>query len=106
MPQIIVKGISEETCAGLAPVISERVASLIDVPSDWIVVEYNPASFFRSGVRDESLCMVTVEWKRRSRELQKKVAEALSELLMSEAIQTVEVLYINLDMEDFYEFKK
>lgn len=38
--------------------------------------------------------------------MQKAVAEKLSEIIMGEGTDTVEVLYTNLDMNDFYEFKQ
>ena len=51
MPQVIVKGISREKTAALAPRIAETVASIIAVPEEWIVVEHKEVAFFRCPVR-------------------------------------------------------
>ena len=77
MPQVIVKGISREKTAALAPRIAETVASIIAVPEEWIVVEHN----------------------------EEKVAKALADLLLAEGSRPVEIIYQNLDMDDFYEYK-
>ena len=80
MPQVIVKGISREKTAALAPRIAETVASIIAVPEEWIAVEHNEVAFFR-------------------------VVTALADLLLAEGSRPVEIIYQNLDMDDFYEYK-
>ena len=50
--------------------------------------------------------MIMIQRKTRPREMQKAVAEKLSEIIVGEGTDTVEVLYTNLDMSDFYEFKQ
>ena len=49
--------------------------------------------------------MVVIQWRKRPRELQEQVAEALARLLLAEGSRPVEVIYQNLDMDDFYEYK-
>ena len=105
MPQVIVKGISLEKTAALAPEIAKTVASIIEVPEEWIVVEHNEVAFFRKGERDNGSAMVLIQWKQRPRELQEKVASALAKLLLAEGAKPVEIIYQNLDMNDFYEYK-
>ena len=56
MPLVIVKGISREKTAALAPRIAETVASIIAVPEEWIVVEHNEVAFFRGGKADARYC--------------------------------------------------
>ena len=58
MPQVIVKGISREKTAALAPRIAETVASIIAVPEEWIVVEHNEVAFFRGGKADARSAML------------------------------------------------
>ena len=105
MPQVIVKGISREKTAALAPRIAETVSTIIDVPREWIVVEHNDVAFFRGGVEDAGSAMVVIQWKQRPKELQEKVARALGDLLLAEGSRPVEIIYQNLDMNDFYEYK-
>ena len=100
MPQVIVKGISREKTAALAPRIAETVASIIAVPEEWIVVEHNEVAFFRGGKADARSAMVVIQWKQRP-----KVAKALADLLLAEGSRPVEIIYQNLDMDDFYEYK-
>ena len=69
MPQVIVKGISREKTAALAPRIAETVASIIAVPEEWIVVEHNEVAFFRGGKADAQSAMVVIQWKQRPKEL-------------------------------------
>ena len=66
MPQVIVKGISREKTAALAPRIAETVASIIAVPEEWIVVEHNEVAFFRGGKADAQSAMVVIQWKQSS----------------------------------------
>ena len=49
--------------------------------------------------------MVWIYWKKRTPEMQKKIADALSVLLATEGYRPVEIVYSNLDMNDFYEYK-
>ena len=49
--------------------------------------------------------MVWIYWKKRTRQLQETVAKALGDLLMGEGFSPVEIVYVNLDMDDFYEYK-
>lgn len=105
MPQVIVKGISREKTAALAPRIAETVSSIIAVPREWIVVEHNDVAFFRGGEADPHSAMVVIQWRKRPRELQEQVAETLARLLLAEGSRPVEVIYQNLDMDDFYEYK-
>ena len=105
MPQVIVKGISKERTAALAPDIVKAVASIISVPEDWIVVEHNDVTFFRCGKPDNNSAMVLIQWKQRPREMQEKAAKAVANLLLAEGCKPVEVIYQNLDMNDFFEYK-
>ena len=57
---------------------------------------------FRADARS---AMVVIQWKQRPKELQEKVAKALADLLLAEGSRPVEIIYQNLDMDDFYEYK-
>lgn len=105
MPQVVMKNLSREDTARLAPAIAKTVAEPIEVPPEWIVVEHADTAFFRGGVPDPKSAMVWIYWKKRTRELQKTVAKRLGDLLLAEGFSPVEVVYVNLDMDDFYEFK-
>ena len=106
MPQVIVKGLAREETARLAPAIAETVAQAISAPREWIVVEHNEVAFFRGGKVDPGSVFALIQWKRRTPELQKLVSERLAGLFFAETgCASVEVLYDNLDMSDFYEYK-
>lgn len=105
MPQIIVKNVEKEKLKVLAPDIAKAVADIIGVPQQHIVVEHNDVTFFRGGVLDTKSAMVWVSWKKRPREMQYNVAKALSEIFKPAGYSPVEVIYDNLDMDDFYEFE-
>lgn len=51
MPQVILKGVTPERCEKLSAPIASRVAGLINVPIEHIVVEHNNCLFFRGGKR-------------------------------------------------------
>lgn len=105
MPQIVVKNVSRDKTALLAPALAEKVVQIIQVPKEHIVVEYSQSEFFRGGVPDTDSAMVWVYWKKRTPRLQKAVAEAIAPVFKEIGYSTVEVVYCNLDMNDFYEFK-
>lgn len=69
------------------------------------MVEHNELAFFRGGKADARSAMVVIQWKQRPKELQEKVARALADLLLAEGSRPVEIIYQNLDMDDFYEYK-
>ena len=105
MPQIIVKNMSLETAARLAPQIVETVAGIIEVPQEHIVVEYTPVTFFRGGLEDKESAMAWIYWKKRTPELQKQVADALAAIFTAEGFAKAEIVYSNLDMNDFYAYE-
>ena len=104
MPQIILKGVTPEQCSQAAPLLSKQVSEAIQVPAEHIVVEYNAVNFYRMGQLDQNSTMAEVLWKKRPQELQQKVAKIIADILKSTGCKTVEVIYQNLDMNDFYEF--
>ena len=105
MPQVVIKNLTREDTARLAPAIARAVSEPIGVPMDWIVVEHADTAFFRNGRPDPKSAMVWIYWKKRTPEMQKKIADALSGLLATEGYRPVEIVYSNLDMNDFYEYK-
>ena len=105
MPQIILKNIGRETAVSLAPMIAETTAEIISVPANHIVVEYSEVSFFRGGMEDIESAMAWIYWKKRTPDLQKAVADALGEILLKAGFAKAEIVYSNLDMNDFYEYE-
>ena len=105
MPQVVIKNLTREDTARLAPAIARAVSEPIGVPMDWIVVEHADTAFFRNGRPDPKSAMVWIYWKKRTRQLQETVAKALGDLLMGEGFSPVEIVYVNLDMDDVYEYK-
>ena len=105
MPQVVLKNVSREKAAQLAPGVAKAVADIINVPIEHIVVEHSDTEFFRGGVKDSRSAMVWIYWKKRTAELQRQVADALSIVLKGAGYLPVEIVYSNLDMDDFYEYK-
>lgn len=106
MPQITIKNVSLEKVQKLSLEISEKVRSIVNVPTEHIVVEHSDAVIFRKGVKDETTAMIWVCWKKRPKELQQRVAQAMAEIFFREGFRTVETIYDNLYMNDFFEYKK
>ncbi len=106
MPQIILKNMSEEKVEGLALKLSKRVAEIIDVPTGHIVVERADTTLYRNGRKDELCAMAWVSWKKRGPEMQQKVSRAIADILFEEGYDRAEVIFDNLDMNDFYEYEK
>ena len=77
MPQVVIKNLTREDTARLAPAIARAVSEPIGVPMDWIVVEHADTAFFRNGRPDPKSAMVWIYWKKRTRQLQETVAKAL-----------------------------
>ena len=106
MPQVVLKNVSREKAARLAPSVAKAVADIIGVPIEHIVVEHSETEFFRGGLKDSGSRMVWIYWKKRTPRLQKQVADALSLVLKGAGYLPVEIVYSNLDMNDFYEYKE
>lgn len=105
MPQIVLKGVSRQLTEKISGELSREVAAIISVPQEHIVVEHNDVLFYRMGKPDPESAMAFVLWKKRPPELQEQVAGAIAHILKGAGCKTVEVVYTNLDMNDFYEFK-
>ncbi|MBQ1324510.1 MAG: DUF1904 family protein [Solobacterium sp.] len=104
MPQIILKNISRKDYLDLSPAIAETVAGIISVPKEYIVTEFSDTYFCRGGEPDSHSAMAWVCWKKRTPELQQRTAAALAKILQGAGYHPVEIIYDNLDMNDFYEF--
>ena len=105
MPKVVLKNVSKDAAAQLAPSIAEAVSRTTSVSIDHIVVEHSEPEFFRGGKKDDHSAMVWIYWKKRTPEMQKQVADTLSEILLAAGYRPVEIVYSNLDMNDFYEYK-
>ena len=106
MPQVVLKNVSREKAVQLAPSIAKTVSEIINVPIEHIVVEHSETEFFRGGAKDAGSRMVWIYWRKRTPEMQKKVADALGVILKDAGYLPVEIVYSNLDMNDFYEYKE
>lgn len=105
MPQVVLKNVSREKAVELAPGIAKAVAETIRIPLDHIVVEHSETEFFRGGEKDNRSAMAWIHWKKRTPEMQKQVADVLSGILLAAGYHPVEIVYSNLDMADFHEYK-
>lgn len=105
MPQVIVKGISGKKPPLWLPGSLKlwRPLSPFRRNGSWSNTMRSPSS--GAGKADAQSAMVVIQWKQRPKELQEKVAKALADLLLQEGSRPVEIIYQNLDMDDFYEYK-
>lgn len=105
MPQIIVKGLDDAQMCALSTPLLDRLADAIGCPADWLVLEQNHATFYGRGEKTPGFPIVEVQWYDRPAEVQEAVAQIIKEELFALGFTLVQVIFVRLAEEIFYEFE-
>lgn len=106
MPQIIVKGLSDQQMLAVSTPLLDRLAQTIGCPADWLILEQNHATFYGRGEKTEGFPIVEVQWYDRTPEIQEATAQVIHEELRKLGFTTVQVIFVRLAEEIFYEFEE
>ena len=103
MPQIIVKGITQEHCAELSVTSSAELANIIKCPSDCFVFDLIQSQFYDETSRIKPYPVVQVWWYERPVDIQSKVAEYLHSQFKKMGYCTSQISFHIFDNERYYE---
>ena len=103
MPQIIVKGITEEQCAALSVKAAPQLAEICDCPSDWFVFDLVPSKFFTENGAVPHYPVVQVWWFSRPAEIQNKVAQLLHSIFTEMGFADNQISFHLFKECDYYE---
>lgn len=103
MPQIIFKGVTENTMKMLSGQMIPQLAKIIECPEDWITLELCPSIFFDKNGVTRHYPIVQVWWYNRPIEVEKEVTRLLSSMLLQAGYTTVQLSFHNFEEEHYYE---
>ncbi len=112
MPIIKVSGLDIPRVKTLSAEITDDLAKAIDCPTDWItftVGALGDGNIFCMGELVKDTVYVHVEWFDRGAETKTAVAKIITDAVLqtkrikSTKIETVDVIFVNLEKSDYYE---
>ena len=103
MPQIIVKGITQEQCAELSVKAAPELSKIVGCPSDWFVFDLIHSRFYDENGRTKHCPVVQVWWFERPLEVQDKVADCLHSLIGEMGFCDDQISFHLFAGKDYYE---
>ena len=103
MPQIIIKGITEEQCAALSVKAAPDLAKICNCPSDWFIFDLMHSRFYDENGRTKHCPVVQVWWFRRPMEIQDKVAKYLHKQFENMGFCADQISFHIFDEDKYYE---
>ncbi len=112
MPHIRISGLEIPRVKALSAELSEDLATVIECPTDWLtfsVGAMGDGNLFCNGELLKDTVFVHVEWFDRGQEVKNAVAKIITDgvlrtkRLKFAEIETVDVIFINLEKSDYYE---
>ena len=103
MPQIIVKGITDEQCAALSVKAAPKLAEICGCPSDWFIFDLVPSRFFDENGRTHHCPVVQVWWFERPMDIQDKVAKYLNNQFSEMGYYCNQISFHIFEQDRYYE---
>lgn len=103
MPQLIIKGITEEQCAELSVKAAPGLSKICDCPSDWFVFDLIHSRFFDENGRIKHCPVIQVWWFKRPELVQDRVAHYLHNTLENMGFPHTQISFHVFDKNDYYE---
>ena len=104
MPQVIIKGMPEETVKKISPKLISEMARLLECPEDWLIIDWVPSRFFDGKGETPLYPILQVWWYERPKYLQEEVARKVSEIVLEEGYPMLQLTFHLFREENFYEF--
>ena len=103
MPQIIVKGITQEQCAELSVKAAPELAAIVGCPSDWFVFDLIHSRFYDENGRTKHCPVVQVWWFERPMEVQDRVAKYLHSQFEKMGFHADQISFHIFEEDRYYE---
>ena len=103
MPQLLFRGIEEEKIIGVSKALLDDLVEIVGCPREYFTLEYVPTRFVFDGEITAGAPLVQINWFDRGQEIRDKVAVNLTKHLLEAGCASVDVYFIELQAEAYYE---
>lgn len=103
MPQIRVRGIEINILKKISKLLIDDLEDIIKCPRDYFTLEHVPSTFIFDSYETEGYPFVDVYWFDRGQEIQDKVAKSITDILQSEGIKDMDIIFHSLEHNKYYE---
>lgn len=103
MPQLIFRGISEQTIAAASREMVDDLTRIVGCPRDYFTLEYCPTVFIGDGNVVAGASLVQVNWFERGQDVRDQVARCVTKHLQMQGCAAVDVYFIALQEACYYE---
>ena len=103
MPQIIVKGATEEQVKALAIETAPKLGEIVDCPADWFVFDYMQSKFFDFSGEIKHWPVVQVWWFERPQEAQDAVAKTINDYFVGIGYPGTQISFHIFEYSAYYE---
>lgn len=103
MPQLLFRGIEQEQILKISKSLVDELVEIVGCPRDYFTLEHLPTQFIFDGQIVAKTPLVQINWFERGQEVRDKVALSLTKQLNSVGCLNVDVYFIALQGESYYE---
>lgn len=103
MPHIMIKGMNVVDVQEISKSMIDELEIIIDCPREYFTLEVVESTFIVDGEILSKDPFVQVNWFDRGQEVQDKTAAAITEHICSAGYENVEMFFIVLDRNKYYE---
>lgn len=103
MPHIIIKGMSMVDVQKISKQMIDELEIIINCPREYFTLEVAESTFIVDGERIAKDPFVQINWFDRGSEVQDKTAAAITKHICSAGYENVEMFFIRLERNNYYE---
>ena len=103
MPHIIIKGMSIADVQKISKKMIDELEIIIDCPREYFTLEVAESTFIVDGEMVSKDPFVQINWFDRGQEVQDKTAAAITEHICNAGYGNVEMFFIVLERNKYYE---
>lgn len=105
MPQITVKGFTDQQMKTISIPLAQKLSAVIGCPEDWLIFELVPSTFYAGGQQAAGFPIIEVSWFDRPDSVREEVAGILRDTAFELGYTLVQVIFTTLQPDRFYEFE-
>ena len=103
MPHIIIKGMNALDVQKISKKMIDELEIIIDCPREYFTLEVSESIFIVDGERVSKDPFIQINWFDRGQEVQDKTAAAITEHICNAGYKNVEMFFIVLERNKYYE---
>lgn len=103
MPQVRIKGVSEENVIKMAPEISECIFEITGCPKEHIEIEELEVKAVKGNNLTKPNPFIEIYWFDRGQEQADKVAKSITGIAKANGIENIDIAFILLSRNLYYE---